>query len=118
MNGKRYPQRTAVLNAVTAAQDDQELLLQIAADLAEIKEVLVSFTGDGLPLRAQVPNSELLASLLMAAAMISRNPGAISAEDLSGRIAAAQVIASDAIRHFDQYQGQTQIAQLQQRLAG
>jgi hypothetical protein len=100
----------------TSTDESDQLLRQIAADLAEIKEVLVSFTGDGLPLRAQIPNNELLASLLMAGAMISRNPGAITAEDLAGRIAAAQVIASDAIRHFDHYQSQTQVAHLQQRL--
>jgi len=100
----------------TETGDSVQLLRQIATDLAEIKEVLVSFTGDGLPLRAQIPNNELLASLLMAAAMISRNPGAITADDLAGRIAAAQVIAVDAIRHFDHYHSQTQVQQLQQRL--
>lgn len=101
---------------MAASTDDVQLLQRIAADLAEIKEVLVSFTGDGLPLRAQVPNNELLASLLIASAMISRNPGAITPDDLTSRIAAAQLIATDAIRQFDQYQCQTQVAQLQQRL--
>lgn len=98
------------------ADESVQLLRQIASDLAEIKEVLVSFTGDGLPLRAQIPNNELLASLLMAAAMISRNPGAIAPEDLASRIAAAQVIALDAIRQHDHYQAQTQVAHLQERL--
>jgi len=86
-------------------------LATIKAELAEIKEILSSFTGDGLPLRSQVPTSELIASLVAAASLILRDKP-LPMGELNERIQAAQVLATELIRQSDYYQRATQAQQL------
>lgn len=86
-------------------------LAVIKAELAEIKELLSSFTHDGLPLRSQVPTSELIASLVAAASLILRDKP-LPMGELQERITAAQVLATELIRHCDHYQRATQTQQL------
>lgn len=90
-------------------------LTEIAAELADIKELLSSFSNDGLPLRSQVPTSELMASLVAAAALLLRDQP-LSEGELNGRIQAAQVLASELIRQSDRYQQQTRSQHLAQLL--
>ena len=92
-------------------------LSAIAADLAEIKELLSSFSNDGLPLRSQVPTSELLASLVAAATLMLRDKP-LSHADLMDRITAAQALASELIRQSDRYQQQTRPEHLAALLPG
>lgn len=86
-------------------------LSAIKAELAEIKEILSSFTADGLPLRSQVPTSELIASLVAAASLIMRDRP-LPVGELNERIRAAQVLATELIRQSDHYQRATQADQL------
>lgn len=86
-------------------------LATIKAELAEIKEILSSFTSDGLPLRSQVPTSELIASLVAAASLILRDKP-LPMSELNERIQAAQVLATELIRQSDHYQRATQAQQL------
>lgn len=92
-------------------------LQMIAAELSEIKELLSSFSHDGLPLRSQVPTSELLASLVASAALLLRDQPLTEGE-LNGRIQAAQVLARELIRQCDLFQQQTRSAHLAELLQG
>lgn len=85
-----------------------KLLEQIAGDLSEIKEILSSFTDDGFPLRQSIPTPELLASLVSAAALLSRSDPRINGTDLQQRIDAAQVIGSRLIQVADAFRHQTE----------
>jgi hypothetical protein len=93
------------------------LLQEILQQLQQLNQTLDDFTGQGLPLKAQVPTTEAIASIAAAAALVMRETPTISTLDLQGRIAAAQVLASELIRAHDAYQQQTQLERLNQ-LAG
>lgn len=96
------------------AHRNHALLTQILEQLKELNETLVSFTSEGLPLRAQVPTAELIASLLAAASLISKERPAMSNDDLSSRIAAAQVLSDELLRQHDRYRTGTQAQRLDQ----
>jgi hypothetical protein len=83
----------------------------IRLELAEIKELLVAFTNDGLPLRSQLPSSELIASLAAAVALLLRDQP-LAGADLQLRMQAAQALATELIRQSDAYQAATQRQQL------
>ncbi len=88
-------------------------LKEIKGLLQELLEVFSSFSNDGLPLKAQVPTSELLASVAAAAALIARDTARISSADLSQRIQMAQVLSTELVRQFDAYQHCIQRDQLE-----
>lgn len=96
------------------AHRNQQLLQQILEQLRELNETLSNFTSEGLPLRAQVPTPELLASLLAAAALISKERPVITTQDLASRVAAAQVLADELLRQHDGYRTTTQTDRLNQ----
>lgn len=96
------------------AARNHQLLKEILEQLRELNETLSSFTSEGLPLRAQVPNPGLLASLLAAAALISKERPGISQQDLSARVAAAQVLADELLRQHDGYRTSSQTDRLNQ----
>lgn len=96
------------------ASRNHQLLKDILEQLRELNETISSFTSEGLPLRAQVPTAELLASLLAAAALISKERPVISQQDLSARVAAAQVLADELLRQHDGYRTTTQTDRLNQ----
>jgi len=91
-----------------------QLLRQILAQLEQLNQTMDDFTCQGMPLKAQVPTSELIASIAAASALVMRDTPTISPMDLQGRIAAAQVLASELIRAFDAYQQQTHAERLDQ----
>lgn len=88
-------------------------LREIKDLLRELLEVFSSFSNDGLPLKAQVPTSELLASTAAAAALIARDTARISSADLNQRIQMAQVLSTELVRQFDAYQHCIQRDQLE-----
>lgn len=83
----------------------EETMQQVLAELREIKELIAATTNDGMPLRAIVPGPEVLASLIAAASLISREKLQLDQADLQQRCVAAQVLASELLRQFDAYQG-------------
>lgn len=91
-----------------------QLLRDILQQLQQLNQTIDDFTCQGMPLKAQVPTSELIASVVSAAALVMRDTPAISTLDLQGRIAAAQVLASELIRAYDAYQQQTHAGRLDQ----
>jgi hypothetical protein len=95
-----------------------QLLQDILQQLQQLNQTLDDFTGQGMPLKAQVPTSELLASIVAAAALITRESSTINPLDLQGRIAGAQMLASELIKAFDAYQQQTQAGRLDQLARG
>jgi hypothetical protein len=95
-----------------------QLLRDILQQLQQLNQTLDDFTGQGMPLKAQVPTSELLASIVAAAALITRESATINPMDLQGRITGAQVLASELIKAFDAYQQQTQAGRLDQLARG
>ena len=88
-------------------------LKEIKGLLQELLDVFSSFSNDGLPLKAQVPTSELLASVVAAAALISRDTARISGADLTQRIHMAQMLSTELVRQFDSYQHYIQRDQLE-----
>jgi hypothetical protein len=96
------------------AERNQDLLIQILEQLKDLNETIKDFTSDGLPLRAQVPTSELLASLMAAAALVIKERPALTANDLQGRVNAAQVLADQLIAAHDQYKTETSLQRLDQ----
>lgn len=95
-----------------------KLLQDILVQLQQLNQTLDDFTAQGMPLKAQVPNSELIASIAAAAALVAREKPGITTMDLQGRIAAAQVLGSELIRAFDAYQNQTQADRLNHLASG
>lgn len=85
---------------------------QILEELREIKELLSSTTSDGMPLRAMVPTTEVLASLVAAASLISRETLQLDQADLQQRCVAAQVLATELIRQFEAYHAARQSERL------
>jgi hypothetical protein len=94
------------------------LLQEILQQLQQLNQTLDDFTGQGMPLKAQVPDAQLIASIAAATALVAREKPGISTEDLQGRIAAAQVLATELIRAFDAYQSQTRPGRLNQLASG
>jgi hypothetical protein len=78
----------------------------IQAEMKEIKELLVSFTGDGWPLRSQLPSAELLASLTASLVVLLRDMP-LADKDIEQRVMAAQVIAREFIKQHDAYNAAT-----------
>jgi hypothetical protein len=104
--------------AESVGTQNTKLLQEILAQLQQLNQTLDDFTGQGMPLKAQVPDSQLIASIAAAAALIGRETPSISSLDLQGRIAAAQVIANELIRAFDAYQSQTRSDRLNHLASG
>lgn len=98
------------------------LLRQISEGINEILAVLTSFTGDGYPLKAQLPSAELLASLAMSAALIVRDNPRLAPTPEAGeheakvRLKAAQYLSQLAIKQHDAFYQQTQAEQLARRM--
>ena len=75
---------------------------KMVAEMAEIKELLNSFTQEGLPMRAQLPTSELMASLT-ASLMVLLRDKPLTQQDIEQRVMAAQVIAQALIKEHDKF---------------
>jgi len=82
--------------------ETQDPLDRIADTLEEILEVLKCFTNDGMPLRAQIPTSPYLASLVASLATLLKDgtPGATITEQ---RLSAAQALSERLIAHHDAF---------------
>jgi len=78
----------------------------IRAEMAEIKEMLASFTQEGLPMRAQLPTAELMASLT-ASLMVLLRDKPLSQQDIEQRVMAAQIIAQSLIKEHDKFRTAT-----------
>ena len=89
----------------------RDLLKQIADDMRELREAFDTFSNGGFPLERTVPTAELIASVGAASALIARNTP-LEGPHLQNRIAAAQVIANDLIRHHDHYRQSIQAQKL------
>lgn len=83
----------------------------IQAEMGEIKEILSSFTQEGLPMRAQLPTSELMASLT-ASLMVLLRDKPLTQQDIEQRVMAAQVIAQALIKEHDKFCSATQLQRL------
>jgi hypothetical protein len=91
---------------------DQALALeQIRTELAEIREVLNTFTSDGWPLRSQMPSAEFMASMAASIVVLLRDRP-LSDADLESRVMAAQVISRLLIKMHDQFNADTKLQQL------
>lgn len=84
--------------------ETREPLDRIADTLEEILQLLRTFTNDGLPLKAQVPTSELLSSLLASLAAVLQE-GTPLPEVTEHRLQAAQALGDRMVAHHDEYQG-------------
>lgn len=112
----RYPQRNPTVQAVTVndslAHRNHELLKEILEQLKRLNETIDTFTNDGFPLGQTIPTSELLASLLAAAALINKDQPRLSSDDLQARIEAAQVLATTLLSAHDRFQSETRKGRL------
>jgi hypothetical protein len=106
------------LTSSSPGTENTKLLRDILLQLQQLNQTLDDFTGQGMPLKAQVPTSELIASIAAATALVSREVPTINPIDLQARIAAGQVLASELIRAFDAYQQQTHAGRLDQLASG
>lgn len=104
--------------AESVGTQNTKLLQEILLQLQQLNQTIDDFTSQGMPLKAQVPDSHLIASIAAAAALVAREKPAISTMDLQGRIAAAQVLGSELIRAFDAYQSQTRSDRLDHLASG
>ena len=102
--------------ANSPAETNAELLRSVLSELRRLNEVMESFTNDGFPLQRTIPTTEMLAAMVVAAAMISRTDPRITPQDLKQRLTAAPVISSQLIDLVDSYLNQTQLQALEERL--
>lgn len=93
-------------------QEGSDVQQQILSELKQIRELLVSCTNDGMPLQALVPSAEVVASLIAAASLISRENLQLDQADLQQRCVAAQVLATELLRQFDAYHAARQSERL------
>jgi hypothetical protein len=98
---------TEIPQGPSPAHVNAQLLNQILEQLKLLNQTIDDFTAQGMPLKAQVPSSELIASIAAAVALVSRENPNIGGIDLQGRIDAAQVLGKMITRAFDAYQSQT-----------
>lgn len=99
--------------ASSPAETNAELLRAVLAELKHLNELMVTFTGDGFPLNRSVPNTETIAAIAVAVALLMRHDPRINEADLQQRLAAAPVIASRLIQQLDSYLRSTQVQQLE-----
>lgn len=92
---------------------DDTTAKEILKELREMKELLEDFTSSGLPVRAQVPTSELMASCAVIAGLIARESSSPTETQLRQILQAAQVIGAEAIRQSDQFNSATVAAKLE-----
>lgn len=100
------------------AHRNHELLKEILEQLKQLNATFDSFTNDGFPLAQSVPTAELLASLAAAAALITKDNPRVTTEDLRGRVAAAQVLATELLSQHDRFQSETRTGRLNQLATG
>jgi hypothetical protein len=98
---------TEIPQGPSPAHVNAQLLNQILEQLKLLNQTIDDFTAQGMPLKAQVPSSELIASIAAAVALVSRENPNIGGIDLQSRIDAAQVLGKMITRAFDAYQSQT-----------
>jgi hypothetical protein len=94
------------------------LLSEIRDELKDLREAFSSFSADGLPLRHQVPTSELMASCAVAAGLIAKQDPRLGQADLRSRIEASPVIAAALISNNDHFQEQSTPMRLSELLRG
>ena len=107
---------SAASQGPSPAQVNARLLAEILEQLKQLNQTIDDFTAQGMPLKAQVPSNELIASIAAAVALVSRDNPTIGASDLQGRVDAAQVLGALITRAFDAYQSQTRPDRLSQLL--
>jgi hypothetical protein len=83
----------------------------IRAEMAEIRSTLDSFTQEGLPMRAQLPTSELASSLTASLVVLLRDKP-LNSTEIQQRVMAAQVIAQSLIEEHDRFRTATQAQRL------
>jgi RNA polymerase-interacting CarD/CdnL/TRCF family regulator len=96
------------------AHRNHQVLQEILEQLKRMNETIDTFTNDGFPLAQTVPTAELLASLMTAAALISKEQPRLNQQDLQGRIQAAQVLATELLTAHDRFQTETRKGRLNQ----
>ena len=64
------------------AHRNHQVLQAILEQLQRLNETIETFTNDGFPLAQTVPTAELLASLMTAAALISKEQPRLNQQDL------------------------------------
>jgi hypothetical protein len=96
------------------AHRNHQLLKEILEQLQTLNATFDSFTNDGFPLAQAMPTPELLASLLAAAALIAKDQPRVTTDDLRGRVAAAQVLATELLSQHDRFQTETRKGRLNQ----
>lgn len=75
---------------------------------------MVAFTNDGFPLARTVPTNEVLAAMVIAAALVSRQDPRVNPQDLQNRLQAAPVISAQLIAQVDAYLRSMQVSHLDQ----
>ncbi len=100
--------------ASSPAETNAELLRGVLAELKQLNELMETFTGDGFPLNRAVPNTETIAAIVVAAALLMRHNPHLNEDDMQQRLAAAPVISSRLIQQLDAYLRATQVQQLEQ----
>jgi hypothetical protein len=100
------------------AHRNHQVLQDILEQLKRLNETVDTFTNDGFPLAQTVPSTELLASLLAASALISKEQPRLNPDDLMSRVQAAQVLATQLIASHDKFQSDTRAGRLNQLATG
>ena len=105
--------------AVVAVEDslahrNHQVLQEILEQLKRMNETIDTFTNDGFPLAQTIPTAELLASLVAAAALISKEQPRLTQSDLQARVQAAQVLATELLCSHDRFQTDTRKGRLNQ----
>lgn len=96
------------------AHRNHQLLKEILEQLQQLNASFESFSNDGFPLAQSIPSSELLASLIAAAALISKEQPRLTQDDLRGRVQAAQLLATELLSTHDRFQSDTRTGRLNQ----
>jgi hypothetical protein len=112
------------MGAMEAAKEPSDLaavillLSEIRDELKDLREAFSSFSADGLPLRSQVPTSELMATLAVATGLIAKADPRMGQTDLSSRIEASPVIGNALVRTNDHFMEQSTPMRLSELLRG
>ena len=107
----QMPQRRMATEDSLAHRNHQ-VLKELLAEVKELRALFSDFSAEGLPLRAQTITPELLASLLAACSLISKERPALNQQDLQGRVQAAQVLADQLLSAHSQFRTETQAERL------
>ena len=94
------------------AHRNHQVLKELLAEVKELRALFSDFSAEGLPLRAQTVTPELLASLLAAASLISKERPTLTQQDLKARVQAAQVLADQLLAAHSQFRTETQAERL------